>query len=194
MPTARYIYRKPADYDTLPLIDEILRREPDSAAFYEIARILKDYHLTHSFGICLLHRHFAVSDDELFCEEFDSQTGLRITRVMSLTDVEELAGIQDNPEMNPLSPSFANHLSKYVHAGDLAGKIINAFYRTDMLGEYGLYLKRGHHALDNNKTFLETCDPARRTLKVRLIDNSHMEKSNSVATAWDVDSKTCSTW
>ena len=56
----------------LPLIEDVrLRSGADDALFAEIREVLERHGAAARFGICLLHRHFDVADDEVLLETCD---------------------------------------------------------------------------------------------------------------------------
>ncbi len=59
----------------LPDIDDVNPiSEQDRECFNEIRDVLKRYNNLHRFGVCLLHDHFPLSDDEVLLEVCDKES------------------------------------------------------------------------------------------------------------------------
>ena len=68
----------------LPDIDNISELdETDSAALEEIRATLEKYGKLERFGVCLLHTHFAVSEDEVLVETCDPENRELLTRTVA---------------------------------------------------------------------------------------------------------------
>lgn len=70
-----------------PQIDEVdALSEKDSAVIQEILDVLKKHGATERFGICLLHEHFPLQDDEVLLESSDIKN-----RVLTVTPEKRTA-------------------------------------------------------------------------------------------------------
>lgn len=60
---------------TLPDIDNVNpMSEADSLCLQELRKTLVKYGVESRFGVCLLHEHFSLSDDEILVEICDTDT------------------------------------------------------------------------------------------------------------------------
>jgi hypothetical protein len=74
----------------LPLIEDVRpRSDDDDALFAELREVLERHGAATRFGICLLHRHFAVADDEMLLETCDAASR---TLVMRPRPADECSG------------------------------------------------------------------------------------------------------
>jgi len=59
----------------LPAFEEVIPRSPDDEqCFNEIREVLERHGAQRRFGICLLHEHFPVAEDELMVETTEPET------------------------------------------------------------------------------------------------------------------------
>lgn len=66
------IHLEPVQWANLPHIDDVEPIcEKDRHILEEIREVLKKHNYTNRFGICLLHRHFDLAEDECLMEYTD---------------------------------------------------------------------------------------------------------------------------
>lgn len=71
-------------YSDLKNIDDVVPRSPeDEECFREVRNVLKKHGKLSRFGVCLLHDHFAVYENERLVEECDP-----VTRVLTIRPVK----------------------------------------------------------------------------------------------------------
>ncbi|MBD2483002.1 hypothetical protein [Planktothrix sp. FACHB-1365] len=72
---------------SLPDIDEVTPiSDKDIACFNEIRSILQRYDNIHRLGICLLHDHFPLADDEVLLETCDKESRILTIKPVKKTD------------------------------------------------------------------------------------------------------------
>ncbi len=65
----------------LPRIDEVPSlSEEDRVCFAEVRDVLAKHGRLQRFGICLLHEHFALAEDEILTEAWDAETRTLVSR------------------------------------------------------------------------------------------------------------------
>lgn len=77
-------------WSSLPDVDNV---EPigdrDYMVLSELGDVLKRHGLTRRFGICLLHRHFDVADDEIATEVTDIGARISTVKVVKRDDTQQ---------------------------------------------------------------------------------------------------------
>jgi hypothetical protein len=61
--------------------------ENDSAFLQEVATVFERYGNIDRFGLCMLHEHFPVADDEILMETHDSQARTHAVRTIKRSDI-----------------------------------------------------------------------------------------------------------
>jgi len=82
-------------WSDLENIDDVAPlNERDYAVLKEIGDVLRRHDLTNRFGVCLLHKHFDLSDDERLFEETDihMRTSISCVRKQGPDDSENTIG------------------------------------------------------------------------------------------------------
>jgi len=80
------IYLEAVQRGVLLGIDDIKPLEDaDYTALKEIGDVLRRHNITDRFGVCLLHKHFDVADDEELIEETDAEARVSITRAQPIS-------------------------------------------------------------------------------------------------------------
>ncbi|HKP14360.1 MAG TPA: hypothetical protein VJZ91_19725 [Blastocatellia bacterium] len=72
----------------LPNIDEVSPlSEKDAECLSEIKQVLDKYGFLQRFGVCLLHEHFTLADDEVMVESCDEETRTLTSRPVKASEI-----------------------------------------------------------------------------------------------------------
>ena len=75
---------------TLPYINDVLPiTEADHTMMAEIKGVLAKHNALARFGVCLLHDHFSLADDEFMVESEDNQHRTLTTRPMKASQLSD---------------------------------------------------------------------------------------------------------
>ncbi|HEX2149803.1 MAG TPA: hypothetical protein VHI31_06505 [Actinomycetota bacterium] len=75
---------------SLATFEEAMALGPEDGAFLsEIAQVMEKYGNLDRFGICLLHEHFPLADDEVLLETHDKELRTHTVEAVRRTDIAD---------------------------------------------------------------------------------------------------------
>jgi hypothetical protein len=81
---------EPIQWATLPDIDEVPPfSDKDAQVLAELRAVLEAHGYADRFGVCLLHRHFELADDECLMESTDTEARVSTLTVAKRTDAPD---------------------------------------------------------------------------------------------------------
>lgn len=78
--------------------------EKDRECFAEIKRVLEKHGCVHRFGVCLLHQHFDLAEDEILTESWDPATRTLTSRPVKRKEVGTSIPIQTSWRLDTEDP------------------------------------------------------------------------------------------
>ena len=116
------IFIQPVEYQSLKQIEDVdPLKDEDHELMNKIRDILVEHGAEDRFGLCLLHRHFDIEDDEYAIEESFERSRESVTKIVKLDKAPAI----DDPEYVPTTWKFSSgeieNVTKCVNRCQQAG-------------------------------------------------------------------------
>jgi hypothetical protein len=192
---------RPSVYNHVPLVERADARRKSSGAFQKLvddaARILLRYALEDACGLFLIHRHFAVREQEVMLECFDRRRRALITKSRHRSSISPPLGVPSRWVLQrsvfvPLEfssdPGAERALAAISASAGFVRDMATAILRHGLSDTIGIAsLLRDELLADPHQAYVERNYADARESVVRICKRSAITEREYIETVWTVE-------